>query len=485
MKTMAIRRMTAAVAVLALLAGCASEGRQRPLAALHHADALAATGVTGRLAVTPAAWPAPDWWRRYGDAQLDGLMTEALANSPSMALAAARVRQASAMSGLAEANLSPQMAGAARSGRQRFSEHSNVPKPLAGSWNWSNEATLNFSYELDFWGRNQAAVAAALGRERAAEVDGEAARLMLTVAITQSYLRLSQLHAQRELAESVLRQRQAMLALTRQRVAAHLDSDAELKQAELGIPVAQGEIAAGSEAIALAQTQLAALAGAGPDRGALIARPQLQTVRPAQLPASLPSELIARRPDVVAQRWRVEALRSEIDVAQAQFYPSFNLGALAGLQTLGFERFFNAGSGIANAGSSMSLPIFDGGRLRSNLALRHADYDVAVEGYNLVLIDAVRDVASQLLSMQWLQQRSALQAQATDTAQQAHALAQQRYQAGLGTYLQVLSSELQLLAQQRSQLELDTRALELDLQLVRALGGGYQQIPTNFSRALP
>ena len=485
MNTMAIRRMTAAAAVLALLAGCASEGRQHPLATLHAADALAAAGVTGKFAVTPAAWPAPDWWRRYGDAQLDGLMTEALAASPTLRLAAARVRQAGALSSLAEADLSPQMNGAARSGRQRFSEHSNVPKPLAGSWNWSNEATLNFSYELDFWGKNQAAVAAALDREHAAEVDGEAARLMLTVAVTQSYLRLSQLHAQRELFQSVLRQRQAMLALTRQRVAAHLDSEAELSQAELGIPVAQGDIAASSEAIDLAQTQLAALMGQGPDRGALIARPQLRHVRPAPLPGNLPSELIARRPDVVAQRWRVEALRGDIAVAQARFYPSFNLGALLGLQTLGFERFFNAGSGIANAGSSMSLPIFDGGRLRGNLAVRHADYDVAVDGDNRVLIDAVRDVASQLVSLQWLQQRTALQSQATATARQSHALALKRYRAGLGNYLQVLASELQLLAQQRSELELDTRAFELDLQLVRALGGGYQQALTPSSRAMP
>ena len=296
MTMIVIRRAALTIAALALLAGCASDGRLRPSATLGDADALAASGVTGQLAITPAAWPAPDWWRRYGDAQLDGLMAEALAHSPSLRLAAARVRQASAMSGLAEANLSPQINGAARSARQRFSEHSNVPKPLAGSWNWSNEATLNFSYELDFWGKNQASVEAALGREHAAEVDGEAARLMLTVAITQSYLRLSQLHAQRELAQSVLRQREAMLELTRQRVAAHLDSDAELKQAELGIPVAKGDIAASSEAIALVQTQLAALAGAGPDRGALISRPQLQDVHPAQLPGNLPSELIARRP---------------------------------------------------------------------------------------------------------------------------------------------------------------------------------------------
>jgi NodT family efflux transporter outer membrane factor (OMF) lipoprotein len=475
-------RMTALATTLALLAGCAGDGGLRPSATLQDGAKLTASATLADVAVTPAAWPAHDWWRRYGDAQLNQLAAEALAGSPTMRIAAARVRQASAVEGLAEAAQSPQLNGGARSNRQRFSENSNVPKPLAGSWQWSNEASLNFSYELDFWGKNQAAVDAALGRRLAAEVDAEAARLVLLVALTQSYLKLSQLHAQRELAVSVLRQRQEVLALTRKRVAATIDSDAELKQSELGIPVAKAEIAAIGEAIQLAQTQLAALTGAGPDRGATITRPQLQNVRPAEVPGTLSSELIARRPDVVAQRWRVEAARGDIGVAKAQFYPSFNLTALAGLQTLGFSRFLNAGSGIASAGSNMSLPIFDGGRLRSNLALRNADYDLAVEGYNLALTEAVRDVASQLVSIQWLRQRSALQAEATATAQQAYDLAAQRYSGGLGNYLQVLSAELQVLAQQRAQIELDTRSFDLDMQLVRALGGGYQPESTLSSR---
>lgn len=474
-------RAVALAAMLAVLAGCASDGGLKPSATLQDGNALAASATLRGAAVTPAAWPAHDWWQRYGDAQLNLLAAEALAGSPTMRIAAARVRQAGALAGLAESALSPQVSGGARSNRQQFSENSTVPKPPAGSWKWNNEATLNFSYELDFWGKNQSAVDAALGRRRAAEVDAEAARLMLMVGITQSYLKLSQLHAQRELAESVLRQREEVRELTRKRVAARLDSDAELKQAELGIPVAKGDIAAASEAIQLVQTQLAALTGAGPDRGMAIVRPQLRSVRPAAVPSVLPSELIARRPDVVAQRWRVEALRADIGVAHAQFYPSINLAGLVGLQSLGFSKFLQGGSGIASAGSALSLPIFDGGRLRSNLALRNADYDVAVEGYNLALTEAVRDVVSQLVSIEWLRQRSALQAEASATAQQSYALAKQRYGAGLGNYLQVLSAELQLLAQRRGEIDLDTRAFNLDMQLVRALGGGYQGV-SDFSQ---
>ena len=469
-------RLAALAGAAALVMGCASDGGLQPSARVHDAATLKADGTLASVPVSPAAWPARDWWRRYGDAQLNRMVEEALATSPTMRIAEARVRQAVAVVGIFGAAQSPQVSGGARSNRVEFSENSNVPKPLAGSWKWANEATLNFSYELDFWGKNQSAVDAALNRQKATEVETEAIRLMLTVGMTQSYLKLAQLYAQRDLAESVLEDRQQILALTRRRVASHLDSQAELKQTELAIPVAKGDIAAADESIALVRTQLAALMGAGPDRGLAIDRPQMKDVRPSAVPSLLSSDLIARRPDVVAQRWRVEGFRKDIDVAKAQFYPTINLNGLIGLQSLGFSKFLQAGSGIASAGGALSLPIFDGGRLRSNLALRDAEYDLAVEAYNQTLVDAVRDVVSQLVSIQWLAERNTLQAEALATAQQAYDLSVQRYRAGVGNNLQVLAAQIQVLAQQRAQIELDTRAFDLDMQLARALGGGYQQI---------
>lgn len=465
-------------AVAALLAGCASDAGLKPQSRLRDADQLQAAATLARVPVSAAAWPARDWWRRYGDPQLDRLVDEALATNPNMRIADARVRQAAAAAGIAGAALSPQVTGAARSNRVEYSENSNVPKPLAGSWKWSNEASLNFSHELDFWGKNQATLDAAVGREKAAEAETEAARLVLTVGVTQTYLKLSQLYAQRDLGEDVLQQRRQILALTERRVAAKIDSQADLKQAQLAIPLALTDIAAADEAIALMRAQLAALLGAGPDRGAAIARPQLTLARPAAVPATLPSTLLARRPDVVAQRWRVESLGRDIDAARAQFYPSINLNGLIGLQSLGFSHLLQGGSMIAGAGAGLSLPIFDGGRLRNNLALRDADYDVAVEAYNQTLIEALRDVVSQLVSIEWLAERGALQAQALDSARQAYDLSAQRYRAGVGNYLQVLAAQSQVLQQQHAQIDLDTRAFDLDLQLARALGGGYSNTST-------
>ncbi|MFZ6648986.1 efflux transporter outer membrane subunit [Undibacterium sp. TJN25] len=479
-----IFRLAMLAGAVALVAGCASDGGLRPQARLHDANQLRAGVTLAHAEVSPVAWPARDWWHRYGDTQLNQLVDEALATSPSLRMADARVRQAAAVVGSAGAALSPQVTGNTHSDRLGFPKTGDTPDPLAGTWQWHNEATLNFSYELDFWGKNQSAVDAAMGHQRAAEVETEAVRLMLTVGMTQTYLKLSQLYVQRDLGEQVLEQRQQVLKLTEQRVAAKIDSQSDLKQAQLTVPLAKADIASLDESIALVRTQLAALMGAGPDRGGSIARPRLQSVRPAAVPSILPSELLARRPDVVAQRWRVESLRKDIDVAKAEFYPSINLNGLIGLQAFGLSNFLQGSSRLVDGGAGLSLPIFDGGRLRSNLALRDADYDLAVEAYNQTLVEALHDVASQLVSMAWLARRNTLQAEALDAAQQAYGLAMQRYRSGVGNYLQVLAAQISVLAQQRTQIDLDTRTFDLDMQLARALGGGYQNISNPGQQAI-
>src|SRR5471030_2103488 len=305
-----IFRFTALAGIAALVAGCASDGGVQAQAKLHDANQLKAGATLAHADVSPVAWPARDWWHRYGDAHLD---------------------------------------------RFAFPKVGDTPDPLAGTWQWHSQATLNFGYELDFWGKNRSAVDAAMSHQKAAEVETEAARLVLTVGMTQTYLKLSQLYAQRDLGVQILTQRQRVLELTRQRVAARIDAQADLKQAELAVPNAKADIAVADEAIALVRTQLAALMGAGPDRGIGIARPQLQAVRPAAVPSTLPSELLARRPDVVAQRWRVESLRKDIDVAKAEFYPSINLNGLLGLQAFGLGNFLQGSSRLVDAGAGLSL----------------------------------------------------------------------------------------------------------------------------------
>jgi len=469
---MSIDRAATLVAALLVLAGCASMGGSKTQALERDPASIeAARALEGAAAAT--AWPSGDWWRSFGDAQLDALEEEGLRSSPSLALAQARVRKAAALAEEAGAVLKPQVSGSASLTRDRFSENYIFPPPFGGAWYTQPLARLDFSYELDFWGRNRAAVRAALGAERAAEVDVAAARLMLSVAIAQAYLDLESQYAQRDVAAATLDQRVKLRDLTAQRVSAGLDSQVELKQADTAIPQTRELLARYDEAIALGRNRLAALLGDGPDRGLELQRPRTQAAH-AGLPSSLPADLIGRRPDVAAQRLRIEAAGATIDVAKASFYPNVSLTAYAGLQSLGLSQFLTAGSAIAGVGPALSLPIFEGGRLRANLKSKQADYDAAVEQYNGAIVEAVHEVADSIASMRALEVRRREQRQALESAQAAYDLALIRYREGLGNYLQVLSAETPLLAQRSLGAELDARERVLSVNLIRALGGGYE-----------
>lgn len=468
-----------------LLAGCAGMGQQRAPARMIDTAAVPASDTVAALALRTTAWPQQDWWNAYGDPQLSILVGRARAGSPTVALAQARVRQAAALEGLAEAALAPQANLGVRSARQHFSANSNVPKPLAGNWAWFNDASVGLSYEVDFWNKNGSAVRAAAGRVNAQMAEEQAATLALSVAVVQAYLKLDQLFVQHDLAERALGQREHFRALVAQRVAARIDSSAELKQAEIAVPLARAQLASLDEAIALTRGQLAALAGEGPDAGAAIVRPRVKLERMPGVPQDLSAALLGRRPELVALRWRVEAASGDIDVAKAQFYPTINLTALVGLQSLGFSHLLEGSSRSMAAGPLVTLPLLDGGRLRNNLALRHADFDVAVAQYNAAVIEVMRDVVAQLISLHWLDQRRREEDAALEAAEQAYRLADLRYRSGVGNFLQVLIADGQVIAQRRSRAELDARANELDLNLVRALGGGYTAAPASQASQAP
>ncbi|HEX5477974.1 MAG TPA: efflux transporter outer membrane subunit, partial [Burkholderiales bacterium] len=334
-------------------------------------------------------------------------------------------------------------------------------------------AALNLSYELDFWGRNRAAYEGALGRARAAQAEQQAARLSLAAAVTRAYLQLAAAWEQRDIAARTLEQREKLLELSRARLSAGIDSRVELEQAAAGIPAAREQILRHEEQIALSRSQLAALAGKGPDAGLALARPQLGPAPAALLPSTLPADLLGRRPDIVAQRWRVEAAARDIDAAKAEFYPNVNLNAFVGLQALGFDHWLDLGSEMAGAGPALRLPLFDGGRLRANLAGRDAGFDLALEQYNQTLIDALREVADQLTLARSIEARRHQSEAALGHAEKSYALALERYRGGLSSQLQVLAAESQVLEQRSLAAELRSRALDASVGLMRALGGGY------------
>ena len=476
--TSPVARFAVATAMAALLAACASTSGLAPQASVREGGSLTAERALQDTSVSDAAWPAADWWKSFGDPQLDTLIGEALAASPTLNIAAARTRKALAEADVAHSALAPRIDANASSTRERFSEHGVAPPPLGGSTQTFNVLQATLSWEIDFWGKNRSAYEAALGAARAAEVDSHAARLALSTAIAQAYVGLDRAYLLLDVAQPTLAEREQLYALTRDRNAAGLDSRLELKQAEAALPATRELIAQLDEATALARNQIAALLGAGPDRGLAIARPTAVAHATIGVPSKLPAELIGRRPDVIAERWRIEAASKEIASAKAEFYPNVNLLAFVGLQAFGGGNLLTAASRTMGIGPAVTLPIFDAGRLRANLAGKDADYDIAVEQYNQTLADAMRDVVDQVVSLRSLAEQRKEQEMALATAGEAYDLALLRYREGLGNYLQVLSAEQPLLVQRSLDADLHARELALSIDLVRALGGGYEPSPT-------
>ncbi|HEX2827984.1 MAG TPA: efflux transporter outer membrane subunit [Burkholderiales bacterium] len=462
------------VALSAFLASCAGTGGLKPQASGTPPDTLEASRSFEGIALADAAWPSADWWTRFNDPQLDALVDEALKGSPTLRAADARVRKALAAAGIANAARLPQMTGNASVTRERLPEKGLFPPPLGGSWITQGDLSTNLSYDLDLWGRNRSAYESALDEAHASSVDRYAAQLFLSTSIVRAYVQLQRAYDQLDVAQALVADRERVRALTEQRTANGIDSRVELRQAEAALPEARERVIRLEETIALTRNQIAALLGAGPDRGLQIERPRMRSIGALALPSALPADLIGRRPDVVASRWRVEAARKDIAVAKAEFYPNVNVVAFLGLQAIGLGNLLHAGSTMAGVTPALRLPIFEGGRLRANLAGRNADYDAAVERYNQSLADALREVVDQLASMKSVDAQRREANQGLKTAQGAYDLALLRYKEGLGNYLQVLNAESQVLGQKSLQADLDARELDIAVNLTRALGGGYQ-----------
>ena len=195
------------------------------------------------------------------------------------------------------------------------------------------------------------------------------------------------------------------------------------------------------------------------------------------IPSTLPSDLLARRADIVAARWRVEAARHGIDASKAAFYPTINLAAMAGLAAGNLGDLFSSQSLLLNGGPALSLPIFEGGRLQAQLRASDADYDLAVASYNQALLDAIHQVADAVQAGRALDAQIASTQAARASAAQAHALVMQRQRAGLATQLEVLAAQKPLLQldQQLAALVAQRRIAAVDLE--QALGGGIDLAP--------
>lgn len=461
----------APLAAALILAGCASTRGLQPSGRALDADSLQARRSLAANDLSAARFPQRDWWTGYGDAQLDALIAEALAGAPSLDAADARVRQAVAQAGLADAARKPTVGASAQYSGAHLPE-TLAPEPVGGKYLGADVLMLNFKYSPDLWGGKRARWQAALGQSRAAEVEAQAARLTLSSNIARSYVSLAQAFAAQDVAKDEQQRSQKLLALGQQRVKAGLDNQLQIRNAQSASASAEQQIQAAQQQIDAARNALAALLGKGPDRGLEIARPSLLAKSAVGVPAVLPSELLGHRPDVVAARWRVEASSHGIKAAKADFYPSVNLSAIVGLATGHLSDLFSSQARLYQGGPAISMPVFDGGRLRNELASSDAEYDLAVADYNQSLVGALREVADAVQSSRSLADQLVSAQQARDAAQQAWQIATTRYRAGLGTQIDVLTAQRPLLQLDQQLTALRAQRLAAQIDLDRALGGG-------------
>ncbi|WP_044559790.1 efflux transporter outer membrane subunit [Azospirillum sp. B4] len=419
-------------------------------------------------------WPQDRWWAAYGDSQLDSLIEEGLAGAPDLAAAAARLRKADALAGQADAALLPKVTANAQVTEDKQSyRYLFPPSFVPKGYHEVPRATLDLSYDFDFWGKNRASLAAAMSEAEESRAELAQARLTLSASIAAAYADLAQQIADREAAADAVDVRARSTALVRQRRENGLETLGAFRQAEAREASPRGDLAAEDEAIALTRNQLAALIGAGPDRGLAIQPPAHARLKAFGLPTSLAADLLGRRPDVVAARLKVEAEAKRIDVAKASFYPNVNLSAYFGLQTLGLNALTKSGATIGSVGPAVSLPLFDGGSLAAQYRGARADYDAAVADYDNTVAKALQDVADAAVSTRALETRLAHARDALAAAGDAHRIATARYEGKLSTYLDVLTAEDTLIADRRALADLEARAFTLDIALIRALGGGY------------
>lgn len=425
------------------------------------------------LAAPVIDWPSDEWWRRYNDPQLDALIHEAIANSPSLAEAAARVRRSEAAGDIVDAAQKPQimLSGGLAETKASYwngAPYVGVPKGM----NTSASLRASVEWNVDFFGKNRSAITAALSETAASHAEAAQAELMLTTSVASAYAELLGQFREADVATQAVRLRELSAALVARRKEHGLETLATQAQAESALATARQALALSQEQRDITRFKLAALLGAGPDRALAVTRPADPVLTGFGLPTNLPADLLGRRPDIRAARYRAEAQAFRVREARAGFYPSINLAAVIGPQVLGLGHFFDAQSLTGAAGPAINLPIFRGGALKGNLRGARAGYDEAVASYDGALVHALHEVAEISTSQRALAEQLRAARLARSAADTAYQISLVRYRGGLLNYINVLTAENSLLAARQSVAQLETRQYRLDIALIRALGGG-------------
>lgn len=471
-----LNRGILAGAVALALAGCSTVGADFSTpknvadAAFRHAPQDGASAA--RL---PAAW-----WTVYGDDALNRLEASALRDNPSVKAAAQRLLQAQAQLGLVRANQSPTVNAGASVGNSRTSANTSQgialgERSISGN-NYTVGATL--SYELDLLGRVRRAVEAADAQALAAEADRDGVLLMLSAQVAAAYWQLRGLDAEIAILRGALDTRRESEQLVNARFDAGLSNELDTSRARIERANAEADLHEVQRQRNQLEHGLATLTGASPSSMRLAvagAGGGDSLPPPPAIPVGLPASLLSQRPDLAGSVAGLRAANAQVGVAEGAFYPTFSLTGNFGYASESLSDIAKSGSRQFSVGPlALTLPIFDGGRNRANLALAKARYEEAIANHEGRLLTALREVEDALSDVQQRQQQGEVQALSRTAAARAYLVARARYERGVSTYLDVTDAQRSALAADRAAVQIHTQRLLATVAVARALGAGWQ-----------
>ena len=416
--------------------------------------------------------PRDSWWTLYDSAELDELQKKLIAGNPTLAAALANYAQAKALTDQARAGLFPTFGLDAGVQRERHSANA----PFYGSVKpyYYNDNTLSgsVSYELDLWGQIRNEVAAAKANAAASAADLENARLSLIAQLAGDYIQLRSLDRATEILDETVKAYTRALQLTQQRHGAGIAPGLDVSQAQTQLDSARSQAAQTLAQRALMEHAIAALLGVSASTFSI--KPAIVAITLPQIPSGVPATLLQRRPDIAAAQRRMIAANANIGVARAAYFPTLTLGAQAGFQSTGYSNLLSAPSSFWAIGPNALLSVFDGGLRRAQVAQARAEFDASAAYYRSIVVSAFQQVEDSLATLNHYHDATVEEKAAVDAAQHTLDFALALYKQGATDYLTVVTSQTALLQTQLEALNLDTLQLSASVNLILALGGGWQ-----------
>ena len=414
-----------------------------------------------------------EWWRIFGDEQLDLLEPQVAANNQNLQAADARFREARALIRFNHASLYPTITTAPFAGGLRESAN----RPYFSASNALGKGVgdivlpVDMTYEIDAWGRIRHGISAAREEAQASAGDRQTVLLSLQAELAFDYFESRSADAQEKLLNDTVKSYEEAYRITTNRFEGGVSPKSDVDQAKTQLEAARVQ----ARDITLQRAQfehaIAVLLGQPPATFTLANAPL--SARPPAIPPGLPSELLERRPDIASAERRVAEANDRIGIARAAFYPTISLNGAVGVEATSFGNLFNPASLLWAIGPTLSQTIFDAGRRASVSEQANASFDETVANYRQTTLTAFQQVEDNLVALRVLQQEADNQHEATLAAQSAEQIFNNRYVGGLDTYLQVVTAQTTALQNERNDIDIMRRQMDASVLLIKALGGGW------------